>query len=122
MPPLELDEVLRELRRYREERGWTGFHTPKDLAIAVDVEASELLEHFLWRDGEALAQHLAAEGEALASEIADVAIYLLFLCDSLNIDLLQAVSRKHRLNLERHPVAAAHGRARPTSEDSDSGS
>lgn len=102
------EELVKKLRRYRDERDWRQFHTPKDLAIAVTTEAGELLEHFLWRtDAHALEQR-----EELEAELADVAIYLLFLADALGVDLLEVADRKLERNFERHPVSATRGRSR----------
>jgi dCTP diphosphatase len=106
------DAVISELRKYRDDRDWTQFHGPKDLAIAVSTEAGELLEHFLWRDGPETAEHVQHQMDDIAMEIADVATYLIYLCDSLKLDLLEVVDRKRELNLLRHPVAASRGRAR----------
>jgi NTP pyrophosphatase (non-canonical NTP hydrolase) len=107
----DYDELAARLRRYRDERDWQQFHMLKDLAIAVSTEAGELLERFLWRtDADA-----AEQREKLEEEIADVAIYLFFLCDALGSDLLDLVERKHERNLERHPVSTARGRSRPDS-------
>jgi NTP pyrophosphatase (non-canonical NTP hydrolase) len=110
------ERVLDDLREYRDARDWRQFHRPKDLAIAVSTEAGELLEHFLWREGDELEAHIADHREDLALEIADVAIFLLFLSDELGIDLIQAIDRKRRINLERHPVAGTRGRSRAPRE------
>jgi NTP pyrophosphatase (non-canonical NTP hydrolase) len=104
--------LLADLRKYRDERDWQQFHVPKDLAIAITTEAAELLEHFLWRDGDELDRHLAKHRPEILSEIADIAIYLLYLCDALGEDILEVADRKRRSNLERHPVPVARGRAR----------
>lgn len=104
-------ELLEKARRYRDERDWAQFHTLKDLAIAVSTEAGELLEHFLWRT-DAQAQEQRDELEA---EVADVAIYLLFLSDALGVDLLELADRKLERNLKRHPVSATRGRSRSDS-------
>jgi NTP pyrophosphatase (non-canonical NTP hydrolase) len=101
------------LRRYRDDRDWGQFHTPKDLAIAVSTEASELLEHFLWRDAAAITDHLARARTDVLHEIADVTIYLVYLCDALGADLVDVAASKLEINLERHHVDAARGRSRP---------
>lgn len=105
-------QTLEALRQYREARDWQKFHLPKDLAIAVSTEAAELLEHFQWRNRAALEDYLREHVDEIEQEVADIAIYLLFFCDALGFDLLQAVNRKLRINQERHPVERARGRAR----------
>ena len=87
------------LRRFADERDWNQFHSPKNLAISVSLEASELLEHFQW-SGE------AAPGakQEIAHEMADVLLYLIRLADRLDIDLLEAAARKMELNAIKYPV------------------
>ncbi len=108
---LSYGELIGRLRRYRDEREWAQFHTLKDLAIAVSTEAAELLECFLWRSDHQLDGH---QGE-IEEEIADVAIYLVFLCDALDVDLLEVMKSKLEHNLARHTVPASRGRSRPDS-------
>lgn len=105
-------DVIDALRRFRDDREWGEFHTPKDLSIAVSTEAAELLEHFLWRDGQLLQDHIDAHYEELAAEIADIGIYLTYLCDALGVDLLAAMESKRRINESRIPIAESRGRAR----------
>jgi dCTP diphosphatase len=106
----ELGTLLGEILRFRAERDWERFHTPKNLAVSLALEAAELLEHFQWTDpprGQ-VPETLRAEVE---EEVADVAIYLLLFCHDQGIDLAEAVRRKLELNRERYPVELARGRA-----------
>jgi NTP pyrophosphatase (non-canonical NTP hydrolase) len=105
-------KVVDRLRRYRDDRDWGQFHTPKDLAIAISTEAGELLEHFLWRDATATDSHLDKARQDVLDEIADVAIYLVYLCDALDTDLLDVIEHKLDLNLTRHPMESTRGRSR----------
>lgn len=101
-----VNQVAERLRRFNRERDWEQFHTPKDLAIALSVEAGELLERFLWkRDGDAL------DAAGVEEELADVLICAVNLAQRLDIDLMAAVDRKITRNAERYPVALARGRA-----------
>ncbi len=105
----DLDQLRDELLRFREERDWEQFHTPRNLAASVVIEAAELLEHFQWqRDGETLSDVRRA---ALSKELADIFIYLLFLSNDLGVDLVAAVREKMAENAERFPVDRARGRA-----------
>lgn len=114
MPPgADYVDVIQRMRRYRDDRDWSRFHTPKDLAIAVSTEAGELLEHFLWRTPSEVDTHLALKRDAVLDEVADVAIYLTFLCDAVGADLLEVIERKLEHNLQRHPLETARGRSRP---------
>jgi dCTP diphosphatase len=110
--PIDAAGVQAELRAFAAERDWERFHSPKNLAIALTVEAGELLEVFQWlgeAESQAVMQGPAAE--AVEAEVADVLIYLLRLADILDIDLGQAVAAKLATNAERYPVDKAHGRA-----------
>jgi dCTP diphosphatase len=106
-------DVVDQLRQHRDDRDWAQFHRPKDLAIAVSTEAAELLEHFLWRDTDVLEEHLATARAEVLEEIADVAIYLVYLCDALRADVLEVVARKLEVNARRHGVDITRGRSRP---------
>ncbi len=106
-----LEPLVQALRAFAAERGWGPFHSPKNLASALSVEAAELLEHFQWLT-EAQSRALPADKtQQVAAEAADVFLYLLQLCDQLGIDLVAASHAKMRVNAEKYPVALAHGTA-----------
>ena len=106
-----LEALRAQLRAFVAERDWDQFHTPKNLAMALVVEAGELVEHFQWltpeQSGE-LAPQTQAEVEL---EIADVLLFLLRLCDKLDVDPIAAAERKLALNRQKYPVEKAKGRA-----------
>jgi NTP pyrophosphatase (non-canonical NTP hydrolase) len=106
-----LEEVNEALRAFVAARDWDQFHTPKNLAMAIAGEAGELLEHFQWLGPEESAALPPAKRDAVALEAADVLLFLLRLCDKLQIDLLAAAARKLELNAVRYPVEKARGRA-----------
>lgn len=100
--------------RFVEERDWSRFHSAKNLAIACSVEASELLELFLWVDDEGQHTEGARSEPARAdveAEIADVALCLMSLCNALGVDLAGAMERKVARNAERYPATVVRGRA-----------
>ncbi len=99
-----LDELTMELRRFASERQWEQFHTPKNLATALIVEAAELLEHFQWLTQEQSQDISPATKQEVAHEIADVLIYLTRLSDQLHIDMLAAASEKMALNAQKYPA------------------
>lgn len=100
----ELRLLRDNLRKFAAVRGWPAYHTPKNLAMALIVEAAELVEHFQWLTGEE-SQHLAAEKlSAVREEVADVLIYLVELADVLQIDLYAAACDKIAKNALKHPV------------------
>lgn len=105
-------DLLKQLIEFRRERDWEQFHNPKDIAISLSIEAAELLEWFQWRNKAEIKQMLATDKrEALEDEIADVAVYLSYLCHDLNIDIEQAIQRKMEKNAAKYPVDKAKGRA-----------
>ncbi|MCO7729107.1 nucleotide pyrophosphohydrolase [Brucella intermedia] len=107
--PQPIDEVIRQLRRFRDARDWSQFHTPKDLAISVSIEAGELLELFQWReDGHNTA---ALNKDLVADEAADVLLYILMLFDRLGLDPVEEALRKIAKNESRFPIGETFGKA-----------
>lgn len=100
-----MDEVLHRLRQFRDERDWKQFHNPKDLALALSIEAGELLEVFLWKNPE------AADTGKVKEELADVLAYALLIADVYDFDVQKIVLDKIALNEKKYPVSQAKGRA-----------
>lgn len=112
-PLLELRD---RLRAFSAERDWDQFHAPKNLAIALSVEAAELLEHFQWLS-EAASAALPAETLAkVREELADVFLYLIRLADRTGVDLLTAARDKLAANAAKYPVERARGSSRKYTE------
>ncbi len=110
---IQLRDALREFARQRE---WDPFHSPKNLASALSVEAAELLEHFQWLTEEqsrALAPDLR---QAVGEELADVLLYLIRLADKLDLDLVAVARAKLERNAEKYPVDKARGSSRKYTE------
>jgi dCTP diphosphatase len=106
-----LSAIARVLRDFREARDWQRFHTPRNLAMSIVIECGELLEHFQWVSDEDVAAHVAAREEDVAEELADVAIYVVQLAETLGISLADAIAAKIERNEERYPVVLARGTA-----------
>ena len=104
-----MEDVLKRIRQFRDERDWMKFHDPKNLAMSISIEAAELLEHFQWKTGEESSRYAADNREAIADEVADVAIYLFELADNIGIDLAAAIHRKLDKNAAKYPVDKARG-------------
>ena len=103
---------LREaMARFVAEREWEQFHSPKNLAMALAVEAAELMEHFLWIDNDASRAEMRdpAKREQVADEIADVSCLIFALCNALELDLSDAVRRKMAKNVLKYPVEKCRG-------------
>ncbi len=107
-----LASLRRQLRSFADARDWQQFHTPKNLAMALSVEAAELLECFQWLTPLQSAELGARDRRAVEEEIADVLLYLLRLSDVLGMDPLQAAQRKMAVNARKYPVSRARGSAR----------
>ena len=106
-----LDSLRRQLAEFAAQRDWDQFHNPKNLAIAVAGEAGELVDHFRWLTPQEAADLSSREREEVALECADVLLFLIRLCDKLDIDLADAARRKLILNAKKYPVAKSRGRA-----------
>jgi len=108
----DLDELKQKIRDFARERDWEQFHSPKNLASALIVEAAELLEHFQWLTQSQSLNLDDDTREQVSQELADVLIYLVRLADRLEIDLLAAADRKIAINAAKYPVDRARGSAR----------
>ena len=111
-----LDQLKTRLREFAVERDWEQFHSPKNLAMALIVEAAELVEHFQWLTEEQSATLPPDKLAEVEQELADIQIYLIRLADRLNLDLEQAVDAKIALNERRYPVEKARGSAKKYTE------
>lgn len=109
--PDSLERLRAQLATFAAERDWDQFHNPKNLAMALTVEAGELMEHFQWLSFEQAADLPRATRDEVALECADVLLFLLRLCDKLDIDLTAAAERKLKLNANKYPVEKSRGKA-----------
>ena len=104
-----LSDLRETINTFVAERDWAQFHTPKNLAMAMIVEAAELVEHFQWDTSRESQQLTAKKREAVSHELADTFIYLLRIAEVLNIDLIQAANQKIALNDLKYPVDKVKG-------------
>jgi len=109
--PDSLETLRVRLAAFAAERDWEQFHNPKNLAMALAGEAGELLEHFQWLTFEQAARLPAGTRAEVALEAADVLLFLVRLCDKLDIDLAAACEKKLALNARKYPVEKSRGRA-----------
>lgn len=112
----DLDTLREAVRRFAAERDWERFHSPKNLASALAVEAAELLEPFQWLTEEQSRSLSAEQAEAVRREMADVLIYLVRLADQVEVDLLAAARDKMAENALKYPVEKARGNAKKYDE------
>lgn len=106
----DIKEVTEALLEFRDERDWAQFHNPKDLALALNIEAGELLESFLWKSAE------QADQDEIREELADVLAYALLLADHYGFDVKQIVLEKIKKNALKYPVEKSKGSAKKYTE------
>jgi len=111
-----MDRQLKTLEQtsigFRDRRDWAPFHSPKNLAQALGIEAAELQEIFLWQTSEASRTPSAADRDRAGAEIADIFIFLNYLCRELDVDIFQVVEKKLIENERKYPVDKAKGNGR----------
>ena len=105
-----MDDIIQALITFRNERDWEQFHNPKDLSVALSIEAGELLEQFLWKQPE------DAKREKVKEELADVFAYAFLLADKYDFDVREIVLEKIKKNSEKYPVSKAKGTAKKYNE------
>jgi len=106
----ETEEIIQALLKFRNERDWEQFHNPKDLALAINVEAGELLELFLWKNSE------EANAEKVKEELADIFAFAFLLANKYNFDVKEIILEKIKKNGEKYPVDKAKGTAKKYNE------
>jgi NTP pyrophosphatase (non-canonical NTP hydrolase) len=111
-----LATLTQAILEFRDARDWQQFHNPKDLATALSIEASELQEIFLWKNGPALEEAIRSKGEHIEQEVADITAYLLLLCNELDIDLESAVLSKLEHNKAKYPADQVRGSSKKYDE------
>ena len=104
-----LAQLRQRLQAFVRERDWEQFHSPKNLAMAMIVEAAELVEHFQWMTEQESRDVAADKREQVGQEIADTFIYLLRMSDVLGIDLIDAANAKMDLNAKKYPAEKVRG-------------
>ena len=95
---------------FRQERDWKQFHTPKNMAISLTLEATEVLEHFQWQTNEELAEYIKTHKRDIGEELADVLFWVLIMSHDFDIDIISAFKAKMEKNAQKYPVEKARGR------------
>lgn len=106
----EIEEIKHALLQFRNERDWEQFHNAKDLALAINIESSELLEQFLWKSAE------DANPQKVKEELADIFAYAFLLADKYNFDIKDIILEKIQKNAEKYPIEKAKGSAKKYNE------
>jgi NTP pyrophosphatase (non-canonical NTP hydrolase) len=106
----DIKEIIKELKKFRDERDWEQFHNPKDLALALNIEAGELLENYLWKESS------EANVDKVKEELADVFSYAFLLAEKYDFDVKEIVLDKIKLNSSKYPVEKSKGTAKKYNE------
>ena len=107
---MDIKEMQKKIIKFRDERDWKQFHSPKDLAIDLSLEASEVLEHFLWKNDKEQKVHIKKHKDEVADELADVLMPLLILAYDFNIDIKKSFERKLKKTAKKYPVSKSKGK------------
>ncbi len=105
-----IQELTEEILKFRHDRDWEQFHTPKDLALSLVLEAAEVLEHFQWKNGDELKKYLAENKDKVGEELSDVLYWVLLLSHDLGIDIKDAFKKKMEHNAKKYPIEKAKGK------------
>lgn len=103
-------ELTKRIIDFRNARDWKQFHNPKDVALSLVLEASEVMEHFQWKSKEEIEKYVKTNKEDIGEELADVLYWVLLMSHDLNIDVLKALEKKIKKNEEKYPIEKAKGR------------
>jgi NTP pyrophosphatase (non-canonical NTP hydrolase) len=105
----DLHNLTKRIIAFRDARDWKQFHNPKDLTLSLVLEATELMEHFQWKNAEEMQKHLLEKKEDIGDELADILYWVLLIGHDFDIDVLQALERKIAKNEAKYPVEKAKG-------------
>lgn len=102
---------------FREARDWKQFHNPKDMSLSLVLEAAEVMEHFQWRNNTEMSDHIESHRDEIAFELADVLYWIILMSHDLEIDVLEALSRKMDKNEIRYSVEKSKGNHKKYNEN-----
>lgn len=105
----DINKLTETVVRFREERDWKQFHNPKDMALSLVLEATEVMEHFQWKNTEEVQEYIKEHKSDIGEELADVLYWVLLLSHDLDIDLVQEFQKKMKKNEKKYPVDKARG-------------
>jgi dCTP diphosphatase len=115
----DLINLQKQIVEFRDARDWKQFHNPKDLAISLVLEASEVLEHFQWKSPEEIKKYIASNKSDIAEELADTLYWILLMAHDLDIDIIKASEQKMAKNDKKYSVEKAKGNHKKYTELAD---
>lgn len=116
MAETDFDRIKKQVRQFVVEREWDQFHSPKNLSMALIVEAAEMVEHFQWLTEEQSSNLSREQLAEVELELADIQIYLISLAEKLQLDLVAAVDKKLALNAQKYPADKVRGSSKKYTE------
>jgi len=116
MAETDFDQIRKQVRQFVVERDWDQFHSPKNLSMALIVEAAEMVEHFQWLTEEQSCNLTPEKLAEVELELADIQIYLISLAEKLKLDLVAAAEKKLVLNAKKYPAEKARGNSKKYNE------
>ena len=105
----KLKKLTAEIVKFRDERNWQQFHNPKDVALSLVLEASELLEHFQWKNNDEISSHVEKSSHEIGEELADILYWVLLMSHDLKIDISSALENKLEKNKVKYPINLSKG-------------
>lgn len=106
----DIKELTEKIKKFRNERDWKQFHNPKDVALSLVLEATEVLEHFQWMDKKEIDEHVKTKRGKIGEELADVLYWVLLMSHDLNINIKAALEKKIKKNEIKYPIGKARGK------------
>lgn len=105
-----INEFTKRIIDFRDARDWKQFHNPKDVALSLVLEATEVMEHFQWKNKEEIESYIKTNKNDIGEELADVLYWVLLMSNDLNINILDALEKKIEKNQTKYPVEKAKGK------------
>lgn len=105
----DFSDLQKRIIKFRNARDWKQFHNPKDVTLSLVLEASELLEHFQWKNPQEMQEHLKKHKREVSEEVADILYWVILFSYDANIDPIEALERKILINEKKYPVNKARG-------------
>jgi dCTP diphosphatase len=113
---MDIKKLTKEYIRFRDVRDWKQFHNPKDMALSMTLEATEVLEHFQWKNKEEIEDYVKKNKDKIAEEMADVLSWILIMSHDLKIDIIKSAYKKIKQNSKKYPISKAKGNAKKYTE------
>ncbi|MBU1034715.1 nucleotide pyrophosphohydrolase [Patescibacteria group bacterium] len=105
-----LNDLTEKIIEFRNARDWKQFHNPKDVSLSLVLEATEVMEHFQWKNPDEIKTYIETNKNEIGEELADVLYWVLLMSHDLGIDVLDALEKKIKKNEDKYPVEKAKGK------------